>query len=60
MLGRKALFLGVVAWICILSSCRPEGGVTTGTSGTRQPPQKESPLLSKVGGEIITVEDFER
>lgn len=57
MLGRKALFLGFMAWMCVFSSCR---GAPTGTSGTQHKPGKESPVLATVGGEVITEADFER
>ncbi len=59
MLGRKTVFLCLMAWLCVLSSCKPEAPLPPGTSPAKDVAKKEGPVLAKVGGEIITVDDFE-
>jgi len=59
MLGRKTVFLCLLAWVCALSSCKVETPVSPGSGPAKDAAKKEGPVLAKVGGEIITVDDFE-
>jgi peptidyl-prolyl cis-trans isomerase C len=59
MLGRKTVLLSLIAWMCVLTSCKPETPGSPGSSPAKEVAEKEGPLLAKVGGEIITVDEFE-
>jgi peptidyl-prolyl cis-trans isomerase C len=59
MLGRKTVFLCLMAWMCVLSSCKFETPGSPGSSA-KEVAKKEGPALAKVGGEIITLDEFER
>lgn len=59
MVGRKTVFLCLMAWVCVLSSCKSETPGSPGNSPAGDVAEKEGPVLAKVGGEIITVDEFE-
>jgi peptidyl-prolyl cis-trans isomerase C len=59
MLGKKTAFLCLMAWLCVLPSCKSETSLSPGSSPAKDAAKKEGPVLAKVGGEIITVDDFE-
>ncbi len=59
MLGWKTLFVSLAVLFSMLSSCTPEAGVTPGT-GPAGDAEKKGPVLAKVAGEVITVDEFER
>jgi peptidyl-prolyl cis-trans isomerase C len=59
MLQRKAAFLCLMAWMCILSSCDFESPGSPGNSPGKEVAKKQGPALAKVGGETITVDEFE-
>lgn len=60
MLRRSRAWLCLAACVGLLSSCKPEAGVSPGASGGKSAAEKEGPVLAKVGEEVITVGDFER
>jgi len=59
MLGRKTAFLCLLAWLFVLTSCKPDAPVAPGRSPKQGTAKKEGPVLARVAGEIITVDDFE-
>jgi peptidyl-prolyl cis-trans isomerase C len=62
MVGRKSLFpvfLCLVAWLCVLTSCTSETSLSPGGSPGEDGGEKEGPVLARVGQQVITVGDFE-
>ena len=58
MLGRRAVFLCVIACAFAASSCKEGSRVSPG-SPSDEKAAKRGPVLAAVGGTAITVEDFE-
>lgn len=59
MVGKKTVFLCLIALLLVLPSCKPETPLSPGGSVEKKAADKEGPVLAKVGGEVITVAEFE-